>query len=269
MFYTVLMSSSSPDEVPDKESSASEPRRPTGPAVVAPPRPPRRPRPGSKRPSLSVDTVVQAAIDVLDEAGVAGLSMRRVAEHLNTGVGSLYAHVSSKEELLELVYDALVGQVALPEPDAATWRGQVHRMLGDLRDILASHADAALAGLGRIPTSPQTLAAAETLSAVLRAGGLTDPVIALGLDQLVLYVSACAFEAGLYRQSMDTGEMERYIADVHAFYSALPADRYPVLAAIAPDMIGHDAAARFEFGLDVILAGLIAQSRGKTPPGDV
>jgi hypothetical protein len=57
---------------------------------------------------------------------------------------------------------------------------RVHRKLRDLRDILASHTDAALAGLGRVPTASQTLAAAEVLTATLRAGGLTDRVIALG-----------------------------------------------------------------------------------------
>ena len=127
--------------------------------------------------------------------------MRRVADRLGTGAASLYAHVSGREELLELVFDALVGQVKLEEPDPARWREQVHRLLRDLRDILASHTDAALAGLGRVPTAPQTLAAAEVLTAVLRAGGLTDRVVALGFDQLVLYVSASAYEAGLYRKA--------------------------------------------------------------------
>jgi AcrR family transcriptional regulator len=58
-----------------------------------------------------VQTIVAAAIDVLDEAGVAGLSMRRVAQRLGTGAASLYAHVSGRDELLELVFDQLVGQL--------------------------------------------------------------------------------------------------------------------------------------------------------------
>ena len=70
-------------------------------------------------------------------------------------------------------------------------------MLRGLRRVLMSHRDAALAGLGRVPTSPQTLAAAEVLVATLRFGSLSDRVVALGLDQLTLYVSACAFEDSL------------------------------------------------------------------------
>ena len=48
---------------------------------------------------------------------------------------------------------------------------------------------------GRIPTGHNTLRAAEVVVAVMRAGGLTDRVVALGLDQLLLFVSASAFEA--------------------------------------------------------------------------
>lgn len=212
---------------------------------------------------MSLDAIVAAAIAVLDEAGVTGLSMRRVAEHLGTGAASLYGYVSGREELLELVYDELVGQVPLPEPDPEHWREQVFDMLRVYRKVLMSHRDAALAGLGRIPTSPQTLAATEVLVTALRMGGLTDRVVALGLDQLILYVSACAFEDGLLKQSgMDPAEVRRYFDEVHTFFGALPRAQYPVLASIAPDMTSADGDERFEFGLATIVAGLEVMSRG-------
>jgi len=243
------------------ESSSQQEQPAPGRAALpaAPPRVARRRAVAGRKPTLSVPVIVAAAIEVLDETGFAGLTMRRVADRLGTGAASLYAHVSGREELLELVFDALVGQVKLEDPDPARWREQVHRLLRDLHDILASHTDAALAGLGRVPTAPQTLAAAEVLTGVLRAGGLTDRVVALGFDQLVLYVSASAYEAGLYRKA-DPGEIERYFAGVHAFYASLPPGRYPVLTAIAPDMTGADGDERFEFGLNVLIAGLEAAS---------
>ncbi|HET9899291.1 MAG TPA: TetR/AcrR family transcriptional regulator [Streptosporangiaceae bacterium] len=231
------------------------------------PRLPEAPRRVTRRkaagrpPLLSVAAIVAAAIEVIDHSGLTGLSMRRVAEQLGTGVASLYAHVSGKDELLELVYDELVGQVPLEKPDPARWREQVRQMMRGLRDILAAHSDAALAGLGRMPTSPQTLAAAESLVAVLKAGGLTDRVIALGLDQLILYVSACAFESSLYAKGRaDTEDLERYFTEVHSFYAALPQDRFPVLTAVAPVMFDHGGEERFEFGLDLLIAGMEAAS---------
>ncbi len=244
-------------------SSMTEAAVAAGAAVL--PSPPRFPRPAkrpSRRTALTVEAIVAAAIEVLDEAGVAGLSMRRVADRLGTGAASLYAHMTGKDELLELVFDELVGQVPLPEPDPKIWREQVRQMARDLRAVLSSHRDAALAGLGRIPTSPKSLAAAETLVAILRAGGLSDRAVALGLDQLTLYVSAEAFEEGLMEQGMNPADVERYYDEVHDFYRRLPADRFPVLASIATDMTGPDGEERFEFGLDVLIAGLESVSAG-------
>ena len=117
-----------------------------------------------------------------------------------------------------------------------------------------------------MPTTPQTLAAAEVLTGVLRAGSLSNRVIALGFDQLVLYVSAAAYEAGLYRKA-DPAELERYFAGAHAFYASLPPDRYPVLTSVAPDMTGADADDRFEFGLNVLIAGFEAASAAETAAG--
>src|SRR3984885_8853208 len=251
-------------------SSAPNPARqsPTEAAAAASaalPPPPRFPRP-SKRPTrrtaLTVDAIVSAAIEVLDEAGVAGLSMRRVADQLGTGAASLYAHVSGKDELLELVFDELVGQVPLPEPDPTIWREQVRQMLRDLRAVLISHRDAALAGFGRVPTTPKELFSAEALVATLRAGGLSDRAGAPGLDQLTLYVSAGGFENGLMEYGTNPDDVQRYYEAVHAFYMRLPADRFPVLASVVDDITGPDGDERFEFGLDLLIAGLEALSAG-------
>jgi AcrR family transcriptional regulator len=213
----------------------------------------------SRRTAITVEAIVAAAIEVLDESGVSGLSMRRVADRLGTGPASLYAHISNKEELLELVYDELFGQVPLLEADPAHWREQVHEMMNNLLGVLVSHRDAALAGLGRVPTSPKTLDGAERLSAVLKAGGISNRVIALGIDQLILNVSACAFEAGLFKQrGIDEEEIWQYMSEIHDFYDQLPADRFPTLAAIAPDMTGHSSAERFSFGIDLLIDGMLA-----------
>jgi AcrR family transcriptional regulator len=208
-----------------------------------------------------VEQVVAAAIAVLDEAGVAGLSMRKVAEQLGTGAATLYAYVSGREELLELVFDELVGSVPLPStPDPEHWREQVVAAMRSLHSILVSHRDAALAGLGRIPTTPKTMAATEVIGGLMRAGGLSDRVIALGLDAMMLYVCASAFEDSLFDRTMSPEELFAYHDSVHRFFSALPADRFPVLASLVGPLTGPDGAERFDFGLEVLIAGLEAVS---------
>lgn len=54
---------------------------------------------------------------------------------------------------------------------------------------------------------------------------------------------------------MTSEEIERCYADVRAFYDRLPTDRFPVLAQVAPAMTGHGEQERFEFGLDLLVAG--------------
>jgi len=254
MFYITYMATSSPGSPGSNRAPKSITEIPDAALPASPRRVSRQTRPQTRRSSLSVEAIVAAAIEALDESGLAGLSMRRVADRL-------YSYVSGREELLELVYDELVGRVPLPEPDPERWREQMHQMLGDMREILMGHRDAALAGLGRVPTSPQTLRAAEVLVSVMRAGGLCDQVVALGLDQLILYVSACAFEAGMYLHGdTSAAEVDRYFQEIHAFYEALPAERFPVLASIAEDMTGHDGDERFRFGIDLLLDGLQRRS---------
>jgi AcrR family transcriptional regulator len=217
----------------------------------------------------SVDIVVGAAAAVLRSSGIEEFSMRRVAEQLGTGTASLYAYVSGKDELLELVFDDLAGQVDIPSPDPNRWQNQVHQVLGDFRDLLIAHRGSALSGLGRIPTTPKMLKATDALAAILRAGGLPDRIVALGLDQLLLFVCADAFEDGILEGAgMTSAEIELYHLDVHTFYSNLPTDRYPTLAEVGPEMVDLDVD-RFEFGLNVLLTGLTTTTSGKVPASRV
>ncbi|MEO8685642.1 MAG: TetR/AcrR family transcriptional regulator, partial [Devosia sp.] len=60
-----------------------------------------------KPPQLSRDRIVAAAVEVLDAQGVDGLTMRRLADHLGSGVMSLYWHVDNKEDVFELALDSV------------------------------------------------------------------------------------------------------------------------------------------------------------------
>src|SRR5262249_46231941 len=111
----------------------------------------------------------------------------------------------------------------------------------------------------RRPKQPRTRDARRNTA----SGGLSDRAIGLGLDQLTLYVSAEAFETGLLEHGgMTAEEVQRYFDDVHAFYLRLPADRFPTLASVVEDITGPDGDERFEFGLDILIAGLEAVSAG-------
>jgi AcrR family transcriptional regulator len=249
------MVSSTTDNAKRGNSAASANSADMPPAPVLPGR---RTRPLA-RPALSKDAIVQAAIEVLQTEGVDGLSMRLVAKRLGTGAASLYVHVSNKDELLELIFDALVSQVPIPVPDPAHWQDQLRDVATGLRDVLRTNSQVALAGLGRIPTSFDALAGAEGMLAILQAGGLPPRVVGLAADLLALYIIAGVFEESLYeRRGMSDKDMADYADEIHRFYSALPPNRFPILSAMAADLTAGDGDDRFQFGLDVLIAGLIA-----------
>ncbi|MFJ6747905.1 MULTISPECIES: TetR/AcrR family transcriptional regulator [unclassified Streptomyces] len=215
------------------------------------------------RQPLSQSAIVNAALRILNSSGLDSVSMRRVAEELNTGPASLYVYVAGKEELLELVLDRVLGEVSVPEADPQRWEEQVKEVVRQTRDALGAHADLARASMAVIAAGPNALVISEGLLAILRSAGIPDQACAWVLDVLMLYLSADAYEAALYRSRAEKDEdpvlmAQAYLGEV---ISSLPKSRFPHLVALMPHMVGGDRAERFEFGLDVLVRGLGAVAR--------
>ncbi len=98
--------------------------------------------------------VVSAALDLLDEAGLEGLTMRALAERMGVRAASLYWHIRDKEQLLGLLAEAIVGEVPEPASDLP-WRAQLEAFATDYRRVLQSHRDAARIMLVAQPAAPR------------------------------------------------------------------------------------------------------------------
>ena len=88
--------------------------------------------------ALSRDEIVRAAIKVADAEGPDAVSMRRIARELNAGTMSLYWHVASKEELLDLMIDSVQGEQLAPEP-SGDWRADLRALTRSARAALHRH----------------------------------------------------------------------------------------------------------------------------------
>jgi hypothetical protein len=115
--------------------------------------------------------------------------------------------------------------------------------------------------MGVIPTGPNAMAGSEWLLGVLRGAGLPDQVAAYALDLLTLYVTAIAFEEGTFDNELDPAELDAYVADVRERMRSMPADEFPNLVAMTDALTRDVGDERFEFGLDILVAGLAAQAR--------
>jgi AcrR family transcriptional regulator len=207
---------------------------------------------------ITREAIIEASLRVLDRDGMDGLSMRKVGEELGVGAASLYWHVNNKDELLQLLFERVIGEVQLPQPDPAHWMDQARELARHTRDVMNRHRDIARISLGRIPSAPTIARLAEWEFQVLKPAGLPDRVIAYVGDLLGLYVGAYAFEESLGLAS-PTGEdlpPEQFLAMMHDYLSALPAERFPHTVEAVDLILGGSPDERFEFGLDVIIRGL-------------
>ena len=141
-------------------------------------RPKRTPR--SPAAPLSADQIAAAAIAIADRDGVDALSMRRVAAALGCGTMSLYRHVRTKEELLDLMIDTVAGEHRPPAAPSGDWRADLLGAARQLRAGALRHPWLPRLSAARRSFGPNTLAAIEfALSAVDGLGLSIDEMAAV------------------------------------------------------------------------------------------
>jgi len=220
--------------------------------------------------ALSRDEIVRAALSVADAEGADAISMRRIARELNAGTMSLYWHVASKEELLDLMIDAVMGEQQVPEP-SGDWRADLGTLARSARSAFHQHLWVMDFMVGRPPAGPKALQNLE------RALGSLD---GLGLDKATamnIVLTVTTYALGAVMREVQEANGDRYIqqrfagvtdqereAMTREFVARLHATgRYPHMTALIEAGIDPDAAhtrdARFEFGLDCLLDGIAAR----------
>jgi AcrR family transcriptional regulator len=223
------------------------------------PEPPWRASPRSAgRAPLTREAIVEAALRVLDAEGIDSLSMRRVGEELGTGAASIYWHVRNKDQLLQLVFERVIEEVELPEPDPGKWQEQLRALADQMRAVMNSHRDVARLSLGRVPSGPSVAVFSEWLFTLLEPVGIPDEVIAYLGDLFGLYVGAFAFEESLGHASFTGGDLspEQFATMLSDYVRSLPAELFPRTQRAADLIFSGGADTRFAFGVDLMLRGL-------------
>lgn len=218
------------------------------------------PAPAAARPRLSRELIVDTALGIARAEGFDAVTTRRIAQSLGTGPASLYAHVTGKDQLGELMLDRILQDVPLPRPDPARWAQQAKELLhGQLHAMLAYPGAAAVAWNILVPVGPNTLRHAEALLCLLRAGGLSLTQAAYASDALTLYTKAFASEAASWMSGkLDHAEITRRGSQMHQYMTSLPPGTFANLLQLRDAFTADTAEERFEFGLDTMLRGLAA-----------
>ncbi|MFI9723240.1 TetR/AcrR family transcriptional regulator C-terminal domain-containing protein [Streptomyces sp. NPDC052396] len=224
-----------------------------------PPRPRRRATtdPARTEPRLTRAEIVRAALRLLAEQGYEAFSMRRLAAGLEVKNPSLYWHVQHKEELFDLIADAVVGECPLPAPAGAEdWSGQLAEIARGLRRAMLAHAAAVPLLSGRPFLGPNGLRLADRVAGLLRGAGFDDRTAGHGYLLLLYYV------VGFVGQETAFGPGETGEARLHAMHrtlAELPAGAYPHLTALSTAITERGLDDRFELGLRGLLSGLAAE----------
>jgi AcrR family transcriptional regulator len=211
----------------------------------------------AKQP-LSRDLIVDTALALLEKEGLDALSMRRVAQALDTGPASLYAHVRNRDELCELMFDRILGEVEVPVADPARWQDQLRELCrAEVRAMIAYPGIAKVVMNATIPIGPNAIRHGEGMLAILRAGGLSERHAAFAFDALGLYGKAYAVEVSAWKSGEhDPEELAERARQVGEYMAALPPETFPNMLTIGPYFAAETANDRFDFAIDMVIAGL-------------
>src|SRR5215211_5916371 len=211
-----------------------------------------------RRDPLTREAIVTAAIRVLDAEGLDRFSMRRIAEELDTGAASLYWHVGSKDGLLDLVFDEVIGEQEIPDPEPERWQEQIKEVARTMRRTILRHRDIVQISIGRIPMGPNALRFSERVLAILRAGGVPDRLAVQGYLLLISAVNGFTIdETGQGGQApADQPPSEAVAHAVRDYIASLPAAEFPNMVDLADQFALVDQDQRFELLLDFYVDGL-------------
>jgi TetR/AcrR family tetracycline transcriptional repressor len=201
--------------------------------------------------------VVTAALATLDEVGLDGLTMRRLAAHLGVQSPSLYWHVRDKDELLSLIADAICAELQTPN-GGLPWEAQLEALAWEYRRVLLAHRDAALVLASTPPVGPNRLRLAEQMLSMLVRAGFQPSVAARAGLLMVDYATNAVIEEGRLGAMPDASSRGSGDAPAVVFATLSP-EEFPTLTALSRDLTMADPEARYQFGIEVLLTGLRAR----------
>jgi AcrR family transcriptional regulator len=206
---------------------------------------------------LTRQRILAAALKLIDSFGLDALSMRRLGSELGVDPMSIYHHIPNKDALLHAVVEDVFARMPAPSGKGA-WKRRVREWAHNYRAVALAHPNLVL----QIVSDPAAVAVAavhanESLYAALEASGLPARSVVRAADLVVDYVNGSVLPSA--------GSFGDDAATALAFEAALMGrlgDQTPVQRRLLADPKVREGRDGFDFGLDVILAGVETLSRG-------
>lgn len=214
----------------------------------------RRSAPTSRR-VLDADRIVREALSLADTSGLSAVTMRALAKRLDTGAASLYRHIESRDALLLLLVDHVLGSArarldAMGPVPGSSWRDALRRVAIVTREVLTEHASV----VGALPVGPHVgphaLRLQEVGLAALREAGF-EPKKAL-----LAFVTLAQWVFGFVIQECSTSDRKPPTEVIGARLASATPETLPEFTALGSIPHHLTADEEFVFGLEVLLRGL-------------
>jgi AcrR family transcriptional regulator len=196
---------------------------------------------------VTIERIVEAAMELVDRDGLEALTVRRLAAGLNTGSATLYRHVASREELVVLLVDRVLGEVQLPDGSLAG-RARVEWLAGEFRRVLLRHPNLVPALPAAPLLGPNATAKAEVGLVYLLEAGFRPEVAVPGYLALIDFVLGSVF--------FGSGQADLRSEDPDLRVRTALDRAVPVLDAHRDALSASNSDLVFRFGLATFLDGL-------------
>jgi AcrR family transcriptional regulator len=204
-------------------------------------------------PSLTRDDIATAAVTLADARGVEAVSMRALAQELGVGATSLYRYVARKEEVIELMVDAVMGTDLLFEVEGR-WRQDLRSFAHGLRAMILRHPWMAVPSAGLRSFGPKTAELYERVLGTIDGLGLEIDDMLVMVETLDAFVRGRALEELSEQEAVRRSglDQEQWMeAQTPYIRSLVESGSYPLLTRVVLDASGPHDPDRLEHGFDL------------------
>jgi AcrR family transcriptional regulator len=215
---------------------------------------------GVPREPLTRQRIVRAALELMDREGLEAVSMRRIGRELGVEAMSLYNHVQDKDDILEGIKELVMSEFEMGAP-TGDWEQDARLAARAWRDVLRAHPKVItlMTEATRPMFSPDALRPSETAFEIFERAGLGDAETARAFCAFGGYIMGFVLmEVGTM---IGGGAQPGASASPEELAMALPVE-LPRACRVFPYVLAADPDERFEYGLDLMIAGLKAKLTG-------
>ncbi|SOY71242.1 TetR/AcrR family transcriptional regulator C-terminal domain-containing protein [Cupriavidus taiwanensis] len=208
-----------------------------------------------KAPKIQRDQVIQAALELLDQEGLDGLTLRKLALALDIQAPSLYWHFSGKQELIDAVADALVMNVVLPQGPDQPWDSRLRQIAAALRQALLERRDGARVFAGTYVVSDNVLRINESMLEAFAQAGVDVSRASTYAFSVLYYI------LGFVMEEQALGPYSAFdVTSRETAFKELAKRSYPRNFAAREAIFSTDFDERFITGLELIISGVKHQA---------